>query len=221
MTGDLLTIAVLGGTGAEGGGLAARWAHAGYKVIIGSRAADRAADAARDIGHENLTGTDNETAARDADICVLTVPFAAQEDTLRAVADALQGKILVDVTVPLVPPRVSRVQLPPEGSAAEKAQAIVGDGVRVVSGFQNVSAEHLRDVSHEIDCDVLVCGDDKDARAEIATLARAAGLRAWEAGPLANSVAAESLTPVLIAINRRYKIPGSGIRITGGSPDDG
>lgn len=220
MNDKLPTIAVLGGTGAEGGGLAFRWAHAGYKVIIGSRSADRAREAAREIDHENLTGADNVAAARDADICVLTVPFAAQEDTLRGVADQLQGKILVDVTVPLVPPKVSRVQLPAEGSAGERAQAIVGNGVKVVSAFQNVSAEHLQDLSHDVDCDVLVCSDDKEARAAVATLARAAGMRGWEAGALANAVAAESLTPVLIAINRRYKIPGSGIRITGGSPDD-
>ena len=220
MSGALPVIAVLGGTGAEGGGLAFRWAHAGYKVIIGSRSAERAEDAAREIGHDNLSGADNETAARTADICVLAVPFAAQEDTLRGVVDHLQGKILIDVTVPLVPPKVSRVQLPPEGSAAERAQAIVGDGVKVVSAFQNVSATHLRDLAHDVDCDVLICGDDKDARAEVAALARAAGMRGWEAGVLANAVAAESLTPVLIAINRRYKIPGSGIRITGGSPDD-
>lgn len=213
-------LAVLGGTGEEGSGLALRWAHAGYRVVIGSRDAERARQVAEELGHESLSGADNPTAAEDADIAVLTVPFAAQEATLLSVRDALQGKILVDVTVPLVPPRVSRVHLPPEGSAAQKAQAILGGGVRVVSAFQNVSAAHLRDLSHAIDCDVLVCGDDREARAAVAALARAAGMRAWEAGPLANSVAAESLTPVLIAINRRYKIPASGIRITGGSPDD-
>ena len=221
MSDVLPTLAILGGTGAEGSGLARRWAHAGYRVIIGSRAADRAHAAAAELDHPSVTGMDNLSAAGDADIVVLTVPFAAQRDTLAEVRDAVQGKILIDVTVPLMPPRVSRVQLPAEGSAAQIAQAVLGDGVRVVSAFQSVSAHHLADPGHAIDCDVLVCGDDAEAREQVVGLAAAAGMRGIHAGPLANAAVAEALTSVLIAINRRYKVPGAGIRITGLPEDEG
>lgn len=217
MTGALPVIAVLGGTGAEGSGLAARWARAGYRVLVGSRDAARAAEAAAAFGAE---GMDNAAAAAACDIAVLTVPYAAQRPTLEALRDALQGKILIDVTVPLVPPKVMRVQMPPEGSAAKIAQAVLGDGVRVVSAFQNVSAEHLADGDHEIDCDVLIAGDDPAARAEAVALADAAGLRGIEAGPLDNAAAAEALTSLLIWMNRRYKSPGTGIRITGIPEED-
>lgn len=208
-------IAVLGGTGAEGRGLALRWAHAGYNVIIGSRSSGRALKTAMLLMHNNISGAENVEAVQDADIVVLTVPFSAQEETLLAVKEALAGKILIDVTVPLVPPNVSRVQLPAGDSAALRAQEILGNLVTVASAFHNVSAEHLEDIEKEIDCDVLVFCDDDEARANVATLVFAAGMRGWEAGPLANSVAAESLTSVLIAINRKYKIAGAGIRITG------
>ncbi len=217
MSVELPVIAVLGGTGAEGSGLAARWARAGYRVLVGSRDAARAAEAASAFGAE---GMDNAAAASACDIAVLTVPYAAQRPTLEALRDALQGKILIDVTVPLVPPKVMRVQMPPEGSAAKIAQAVLGDGVRVVSAFQNVSAEHLADGEHAIDCDVLIAGDDPAARAEAVALADAAGLRGIEAGPLDNAAAAEALTSLLIWMNRRYKSAGTGIRITG-IPDEG
>ncbi len=215
MTTALPILAVLGGTGAEGAGLAIRWARAGYRVIVGSRSAERARAAAAELGSANVEGMANLDAAKAADIAVLTVPFAAQKATLAEVAKALQGKILVDVTVPLVPPKVARVQLPPEGSAAQIAQAVLGDGVRVVSAFQTVSAHRLADPDRRIDCDVLVCGDDADARQRVIALAAAAGMRGIHAGPLANAAASEALTSVLIAINRRYKVPGAGIRITG------
>ncbi len=215
MTSQLPTIAVLGGTGAEGSGLAFRWARAGYKVIIGSRDAARAEEAAAAVGEAGMSGADNETAARACDIAVLTVPFAAQRDTLAQVRAELQGKILIDVTVPLAPPRVSRVQLPAEGSAAQLAQSTLGDGVKVVSAFQSVSAHHLKDSDYKIDCDVLVCGDEKEAREATITLADAAGMTGIHAGPLANAAASEALTSVLIWINRRYKVPSAGIRITG------
>lgn len=211
MTEQLPVIAVLGGTGAEGSGLAARWSAAGYRVLVGSRSADRASEFATQIGAE---GMDNAAAAAACDIAVLTVPYDAQRATLTALREPLQGKILVDVTVPLVPPKVMRVQLPEEGSAAQIAQSVLGDGVRVVSAFQNVSAGHLKDPDHAIDCDVLVTGDDPAARGEIVKLAEAAGLTAIEAGPLDNAVAAEALTSLLIWINRKYKSPGAGIRIT-------
>ena len=213
-------IAVLGGTGKEGSGLAFRWAHAGFTVIVGSRAAERSAAAAAELnrllaGRATLTGLSNLDAARAAAVVVLAVPYAAQRATAMEVKDALEGKILIDVTVPLAPPRVDRVQLPEGGSAVVRLQHELGAGVRVVSAFQNVSAAHLKDLDHRIDCDVLVCGDDADAREQAVQLAVAAGMVAWHAGALANSAASEALTSVLIAINKRYKVPGSGIRITG------
>jgi NADPH-dependent F420 reductase len=211
------TIAVIGGTGALGGGLARRWAKAGHRVIIGSREAAKAQEAAEalraEVGGE-VTGMENGAAAAAAEIVALTVPFSNQRPMLEVIRDGVQGKILIDATVPLVPPRVGRVQLPEEDSAAVRAQAFVGDGVKVVAAFQNIGAEHLNS-DHEIECDVLVSGDDQDARDVVVGLVSDAGLRGWHAGPLANSAAAEALTSVLISINRRYKIAGSGIRITG------
>ena len=213
-------IAVLGGTGKEGRGLALRWAAKGHDVIIGSREAERAAATASEIRARlgdrcRVQGLDNRAAAERARIVVLTVPYAAQMATATEVAAALAGNILIDVTVPLKPPRVDRVQLPEGGSAVCALQARLGPAVKVVSAFQNVSAAHLWDLAHVIDCDVLVCGDDSAACDVAVALAKDAGMRAWYAGVLANSVAAEALTSVLIAINKRYKIPGSGIRITG------
>lgn len=145
----------------------------------------------------------------------MTVPYSAQKPTISDVASALDGKILVDVTVPLVPPKVNRVQLPAEGSAVEAIQRMLGTGVKVVSAFQNVSAHHLKDLSHTVECDVLVTGDDIPSRETVVELANAVGLRGIHAGPLCNSVVAEALTSVLISINQRYKVPGAGIRITG------
>jgi 8-hydroxy-5-deazaflavin:NADPH oxidoreductase len=212
-------IAVLGGTGKEGSGLALRWANAGHHIFIGSRNRERAQQTAvainARIGADRAEGADNVAAAQKGDVVVLTVPYAAQLPTLDEVKLALAGKILIDVTVPLVPPQVGRVQLPDGGSAVVKAQAILGAAVRVVSAFQNVSAELLAEIGRAIDCDVLVCGDDREARAQVIALAQDAGMRAFHAGPLANSVAAEALTSVLIAINRQYKVKHSGIAITG------
>lgn len=216
---DLPSIAVLGGTGSQGSALARRWALAGYKVIIGSRDAEKAKEAARKHDLPNLTGADNLTAAQEADLSVLTVPSMAQVETLEEVKPALNGKILIDATVPLVPPSVTRVTLPPEGSAALRAEKVLGMGSRVVSAFQNIAAEHIMDPEKEVDCDVLVCGNYGQDREKVVGLINAIGLRAWEAGALANSVAAESLTSILISINIRYRIAGAGIRITGGEPD--
>jgi 8-hydroxy-5-deazaflavin:NADPH oxidoreductase len=218
-TAQTVTIAILGGTGQEGGGLALRFAKAGHRVILGSRSAARAAERAIEmnarLGGEGVSGADNVAAANAADIVVLTVPYAAQRATVEEVRQALSGKILIDATVPLVPPKVSRVQLPAGGSAAAAIQALVGDAVRVVSAFQNVSAHHLDDLDRPVDCDVLVCGDDPSARQVVIGLAAEIGLTAWHAGPIVNSAAAEALTSVMIFINRHYKSPGSGIRITG------
>ena len=215
-------LAILGGTGDLGTGLARRWAQAGYEVVIGSRTADKAQAAVADlqqvmaergIGSVTVRGADNLAAAQAADIVVLTVPFSHQTSTLEQVKDALQGKILIDVTVPLVPPKVARVQLPPEGSAGQIAQNLLGDNVRVVSAFQNVAAHHLQE-GHALDCDVLVCGDSKEARAAVIELVEAAGMRGYHGGAIANSAAAEALTSVLIFINKQYNCH-AGISITG------
>ncbi len=213
------SICVVGGTGAEGSGLALRWAHAGHRVTIGSRDPSKAQEAARELNSilsaEQITGTDSRTGVAGAEIVVLTVPFGAQIATVSGLKDALAGKILIDVTVPLVPPKVARVQLPESGSAVAAIQAMLGDSVRVVSAFQNVSAHHLKELSHHVDCDVLICVDDPAAREIVVGLAADIGLRGVHAGPIVNSAAAEALTSILIAINTRYKVPGTGIRITG------
>ena len=214
-----VAIAILGGTGQEGSALARRWAKAGHRVILGSRDAAKAAAAAKQINTAvagaDISGAGNTEAAKAAEVVVLTVPYAAQRATVEQVREALTGKILVDATVPLVPPKVARVQLPPEGSAVAAIQTFLGESVRVVSAFQNVSAHHLKDLAHEVDCDVLICGNDVTAREVVAQLAADIGLRAVHAGPIVNSAATEALTSLLISINLRYKIAGAGIRITG------
>lgn len=213
------TIAIIGGTGAEGGGLALRLANAGYAVVIGSRDSSKAKHAADEInamlGTRFASGAGVEDAGRMGQIALLTVPFAGQQATAQALRPFLAGKILIDATVPLMPPKVGRVQLPAGGSAVAKLQELLGADIKVVAAFQNVSAHHLKDLHHEVDCDVLVCGDDAAACDTVIDLARAIGLRGLYAGPLANSAAVEALTSVLITINRRYKVAGSGIRITG------
>lgn len=215
----LTTIAILGGTGHEGAGLGLRWAKAGHTVLIGSRAAEKAQTAAAELntrlGLTSVQGLDNVAAAQAAEVVVLTVPYAAHAPTLTSVREVVQGKIVVDVTVPLVPPKVSRVQLPAGGSASQEAQTLLGPAVKVVTAFQNISAEHLADPEHPIECDVLVCGDDKEAKAVVIQLAADAGMKAWDAGPLANAVVPEALTSVLIGLNIRYKVKASGLRITG------
>ena len=204
------TIAILGGTGDLGTGLARRWAKAGHRVIIGSRAAEKAQEAAALV--EGAEGMDNLSAATVADIVAITVPYENQLRTLEAVREALKGKILIDTTVPLMPPKVGTVQLPEGGSAAVNAQKLLEEAI-VVSAFQNVAADKLQS-GEDLDCDVLVAGDKLAAREEVIKLVEDAGLKGWHAGPLANSAAAEALTSVIIQINRRYRIT-AGIRITG------
>jgi len=214
-------IAIVGGTGKLGAGLARRLAKAGYAVIIGSRDADRAQQAAQALALDTagqVTGQANRAAAAAADMVIVAVPFASQRAILEDIAPAVTGKIVVDATVPLVPPKVARVQLPPEGCAAEIARAVLGAGVRLVTAFHNVAAHKLiQDVA--IDCDVLVFGDEAAAREAVVELAAAMELRGVHAGPLANAAAAEALTSVLVGINKRYKSDGAGIRITGIDPD--
>ena len=212
-------IAVIGGTGDLGTGLVFRWCRAGYHVIVGSRKAESAVEAAATmkarVPSANIEGMENSAAAARADIVCMTVPFSHQQDTLAVIRDGVQGKIFIDVTVSLKPPKVGTVQLPPEGSAGVIAQQTLGENVRVVSAFQNIAAAHLND-EHDIHCDVLVTGDDADAREVVVQLAQAAGMKAWHAGSIANSAATEALTSVLIFMNKRYKIAGgAGITITG------
>jgi NADPH-dependent F420 reductase len=214
-------LAILGGTGKEGAGLALRWARAGYKVTIGSRAAEKAEQVAAELneklGDHLIHGLSNAGAARQTDVAVLTVPYKAHQATLAGLREELQGKILVDVTVPLKPPEVTRVHLPQDGPAAVQAQQILGDGVRVVAAFQNVGEHYLRDPERAIDCDVLVCGDDAKAKTVVIELAQALdpSLRAFDAGPLANAVVVESLTSVLIGLSKQFRRLRVGIRITG------
>ena len=210
-------IAVIGGTGNLGAAIARRLAKAGRRVIIGSRSAQSAAKAATEVGF-GVTGLANADAAAAGSIVIVTVPFAAQEATLTDIAPHVAGKIVVDTTVPLVPPKVMRVQLPPEGSAAQRAQKLLGAGVTVVSAFHNVAAHKLA-TDQQIECDVLVFGDDKNARAEVASLVKLTGLRPVQGGALANSAAAEALTSVLIFINKTYQVDGAGVLITGSLVD--
>ncbi len=219
MTRSTYTIAILGGTGNEGPGLALRWADAGHKIIIGSRKAEKAQRVAGEVneklGEPLIEGLENHDAARAAEIAVLTVPYSAQNALLESLKEELQGKILVNVTVAMKPPKVSRVYIPPEGSASEQAQEILGPNVRVVAAFQNVGAHNLEPLEHPVQCDVLVCGDDKEAKQVAMELAEDIDTRGIDAGPLVNARVVEGLTSILIGINIRYKVPGSGIRITG------
>jgi NADPH-dependent F420 reductase len=193
-----MRIGLLGGSGKEGQGLAARWRAAGHEVVIGSR------DPARG---------DNAAAAA-AELVVVCVPYAGHAATLRELAPLLDGKIVVDLVVPLQPPQVTRVHLPEGGAVALEAQRLV-PGARVVAALHHVSAVHLADVAHPIVGDVLVCGDDAAAKETVIALIADLGMRGLDAGPLANAVALEAMTPVLLYMNRRYKRPGLGLRIAG------
>ena len=206
-------ISLLGGTGDLGTGLANRLLQAGYKVIIGSRTLEKAQHAERSLG-KNTKGLLNKDAALQGEIIILTVPFAHQRGIVEECKTELKGKLFIDTTVPLMPPKVATVQLPSEGSAAEIAQNILGDDVRVVSAFQNISAELLQS-DKEIDCDVLVCGNKKEWRQEVIDLVNTLGMKGWHAGMLPNSAAVEAMTSVLISINKHHAISHSGIKVTG------
>ena len=214
------TLGIIGGTGKEGSGLAYRWAMAGHKVIIGSRQVEKALTAVEilreKIGEQEVdfSGMSNPEAVKACDIAVLTVPFAAHAATLEGLKEELQGKLLIDVSVPLVPPKVTKVQMPPEGSAALQAKAILGPDVQVVDAFQTVSFERLLS-GEEIDCDVLVAGGNKESREIVIGLAEDMGLNAWDAGVIENTVVVEGLTSILIGLNIKYKVDSAGVRITG------
>ena len=206
-------ISLLGGTGDLGTGLATRLLKAGHKVIIGSRTLEKAQQAERSLG-KNTKGLLNKDAALQGEIIILTVPFAHQRGIVEECKTELKGKLFIDTTVPLMPPKVATVQLPNEGSAAEIAQNILGDDVKVVSAFQNISAELLQS-DKEIDCDVLVCGNKKEWRQEVIDLVNTLGMKGWHAGMLPNSAAVEAMTSVLISINKHHAISHSGIKVTG------
>jgi 8-hydroxy-5-deazaflavin:NADPH oxidoreductase len=216
MTAQHPPIAVIGGTGKLGAALTRRWLDAGLEVVIGSRDPVRAAQSAARLSRAGPPPrvASNQEAAAAGDIVVVTVPYAAQAETLRDIRAAVAGKLVVDTTVPLVPPKVMRVQLPPEGAAAVRGQRLLGDSVTVVSAFHNVPAHRLA-TDEPVDCDVLVFGDSREARARVVRLAQAAGLRGLHAGPLVNSAAAEALTSVLIFVNKTYAVDGAGVRLTG------
>lgn len=211
------SIAVIGGTGQLGAAIARRLAKAGKSIIIGSRDPVKAEAAARQLGAElgcEVAFGGNVAAADAAEVIILTVPFASQRTTLEDIRSSVAGKIVIDTTVPLMPPKVMRVQLPPEGSAAQRAQEILGESVRVVSAFHNVAAHKLM-TDALVECDVLVFGDDKTAREVVVSLVDACGLRGLHGGVLANSAAAEAMTSVLIFLNKNYSVDGAGVRITG------
>jgi len=215
----LVTVAILGGTGKEGAGLAMRWALNGYRVIIGSRSAEkaetRAAEMNEELGGEYITGMANEAAAKEANLVVLSVPYSAHQPTLESVKEHCKGKIVIDLTVPLKPPEIMSVNLPEGGAVALETQALLGEDSTVVAAFQNVSSVKLKKLDQPVDCDVLVCSDSAEAKQEVIQLVKAAGMRGIDAGALKNAIAVESLTPVLLYINKAYKVKGAGIRITG------
>jgi 8-hydroxy-5-deazaflavin:NADPH oxidoreductase len=216
---SITTIAILGGTGKEGKGLAYRWAKAGFKVLIGSRTPEKALAAANELNARlgklgSINGAANFEAAEKAEVIVMTVPYSAHRTTLEDLKKVINGKLLVDVTVPLVPPKVARVQMPPAGSAAQEAREILGESVSICTAFQNISYEHLLG-EQPVNCDVLVTGTSPEARGETIKLVEAIGLNAWDAGPIENSVVVEGLTSVLIGINKKYGSTNAGIKISG------
>jgi NADPH-dependent F420 reductase len=212
-------IAVLGGTGKEGKGLAYKWGKAGYEVIIGSRDPLKAAETANNLKTmlpkgANISGSSNEDAARKCQIAVLTIPYSAHKVTINSLKNLLCDKLVIDVTVPLSPPKITRVQMPSAGSAAQEAYEILGENAMLAAAFQNISYENLMN-DEESNCDVLVTGTNKEARNITLQLVKDAGFIGWDAGPIENSVVLEGLTSVLIGLNRQYKTTHAGIRITG------
>ena len=209
-------VAILGGTGKEGPGLAMRWADAGYEIIIGSRQLEKAIETAKKLNQalsiNSIKGLLNSDAARNADICVLTVVQSAHRSAIDGLKDSLQSKILVDATA-----RVDfrNPKPPPQPSAGEIAQEILGSGVKVVAAFQNVPAHSLRNMEKRVSSEVLVCSDDPDAAEIVIQLAEDGGMKAYYAGPLANAVTVEGLTAILISLNKHYKTRTASIQVTG------
>ncbi len=215
----LLSIAILGGTGREGSGLAFRWAKAGYKVILGSRSKQHAQAVAAELNKKikndrSIDGMTNLEAANQADVIVVTVPFSVHEEILKLIRKSVSGKLVIDVTVPLAPPQINKVKMPPAGSAAQEAQRILGGEVNICTAFQNISFEILM-TDENTECDVLVTGSSKEARSRTLELVKAAGFIGYDAGPIENSAVVEGLTSLLIHINKQYHSTNAGIKITG------
>jgi NADPH-dependent F420 reductase len=212
-----MRIAIIGGTGKEGRGLAMRWSRAGHQVMIGSRDEERARARATELSAAGyvVTGGSNAWAAGECEVAVLSVPYSAHEETLRALKDLLLTRVVVDIAVPLQPPKVTEVHLPPLGAAALEAQAILGEQAPLVAAMHHLSSVHLSDIGHPLDTDVLVCSDHARAREVVIGLMHDLGARGLDAGPLRNAIALESLTPVLLYLNKHYKHPGTGVRFTG------
>lgn len=208
----MASIAVIGGTGHLGKAIARRLVKAGHEVTIGSRTADKAQATAQEIGAAGAG--ENAAVAAGKDVVIVTVPYASQADTLKQIAPQVGSAIVVDTTVPLVPPKVMRVQLPAAGSAALEARAILGEDVRFVTSFHSVAA-HILDTDAKVDCDVLVFSDDVEARNVVIGLVGDMAMRGLSGGALANSAAAEALTSILIYMNKTYAADGAGIRFTG------
>lgn len=216
-----MRIGLIGGTGREGKGFALRWARAGHRVAIGSRDPERARARAAELtkaGYGAIEGGSNEAVVADSELVLLTVPYGAHEATLRALRDALQGRVLLDITVPLTPPAFTEVHPPAGQSAALEAQAILGPGVSVIAAMHHVSSTHLADPTRVLDVDVLVVADDLKARELGMRLIVDLGLNALDAGPLRNAIALESLTPVLLHLTKRYGSTGAGVRFTNLTP---
>jgi len=214
---ELPRLAILGGTGNEGPGLALRWGSAGYPIIIGSRYADKAQETAQALNEqlsiETIQGMVNNLAARNADICVLTVVHSAHQAAIESLGEDLQGKILVDTTA-RVDFRDPRPPSPP--SAARMAQDKLGPGVRVVAAFQNIPAHLLKKrLGEALDADVLVCADDQEAAQQVMQLAEDAGMSAYYAGGLDNAVVVEGLTAIAISLNKHYGVKTASICVTG------
>jgi NADPH-dependent F420 reductase len=214
-----LKIAILGGTGDQGPGLALRLAIAGEEVIIGSRNKEKADKVAEELnselGAQRIQGADNAQAAAAAEIVMMTVPYSAHISTLEGVKPHLQGKIFVDISVPLDPENPRRMKMPPAGSATEEAQQFLGPETKVVAAFQNVAAHVLRDAKHHIDCDILVCGNDVEAKKTVIGLISKMGMKGYDVGTADSARVVEGLTSILIRLNIRHKVKGAGIRLTG------
>lgn len=214
-----MNVAILGGTGKEGTGLALRWGRAGHRILVGSRSPERAAAQAQELARQApggaFEGRTNETAAREGDIVVVAVPYAGHRALLAELRTALAGKVVLDAVVPLDFGGARLYAPPPEGSAAEEARAVLGDGVRVVAGLHSLAARELTSLDHTLDADVLICGDDADAKSVASRLIEDAGVRCLDAGPLSMAPVLEGLTAVMVRLNRRYRSKSAALRITG------
>jgi NADPH-dependent F420 reductase len=214
-----LSLAVIGGTGSEGSAIAARFAKAGVRVLIGSRDAMKAQNTANIINtkfsSKNVEGYSNRDAAAKADVVLLSIPYDGMKPILEDLKTAVQGKIVINIASSLDPERKSRAKLNPKGSITAEVQEFFGEDAKVVAAFQNISPEQLEKFDSKIETDVLVCGGDKEAREAVVAMIRKTGIEAFDAGVLANAVVVETMTAVLIYINIKYKMKGAGISLVG------